>query len=85
MKKVAFILCFVSILSKPILYVKWLSGFPFCEVVILYSLLFQFKLHPFLHPFFLWLCLTYSLKKIETLSNSVDVRLVSCLIKWMIG
>ena len=24
----------------------------FCEVVILYSLVFQFKLHPFLHPFF---------------------------------
>ena len=46
-KEVAFIYVFVTILSKPILYVQWLAGFPFCEVVILYSLLFQFKLHPF--------------------------------------
>ena len=51
-KEVAFIYVFVTILSKPILYVQWLTGFPFCEVVILYSLLFQFKLLPFSHPFF---------------------------------
>ena len=51
-KGVTFIYVFVTILSKPILYVQWLAGFPFCEVVIVYSLLFQFKLHPFLHPFF---------------------------------
>ena len=52
MKEVAFIYVLVTILSKPILYVQWLAGFPFCEAVILYSLLFQFKLHPFLPPFF---------------------------------
>ena len=39
-KEVAFIYVFVTILSKPILYVKWLAGFPFCEAVILYNLLF---------------------------------------------
>ena len=52
MKEVAFIYAFVTILSKPILYVQWLAGFSFCKAVILYNLLFQFKLHPFLHPFF---------------------------------
>ena len=51
MKEMAFIYVFVTILSKPILYVQWLAGFPFCEAIILYNLLFQFKLHPFLHPF----------------------------------
>ena len=51
-KEVAFIYVFVTIFSKPILCVQWLVGFPFCEAVILYNLLFQFKLHPFLHPFF---------------------------------
>ena len=44
-KEVAFIYVFVTILHKPILYDQWLASFPFCEVVILYSLLFQFKLH----------------------------------------
>ena len=43
-KEVAFIYVFVTILSKPILYVQWLSGSPFWEAVILYSLIFQ-KLH----------------------------------------
>ena len=38
---------FVTILRKPILYVQWLAGFPFFEVVKLYSLLFQFNFHPF--------------------------------------
>ena len=46
-KEVAFIYVFVNILRKPILYVQWLAGFPFCEAVILYNLLFQFKLHLF--------------------------------------
>ena len=41
MKEVAFIYVFVTILSEPILYVQWIAGFPFCEAVILYSLLFQ--------------------------------------------
>ena len=52
MKEMTFIYVFVTILSKPILYIQWLADFPFCEAVILYSLLFQFKLHPFLHHFF---------------------------------
>ena len=52
MKEVAFNYVFVTILSKPMLCVQWLAGFPFFEAVILYNLLFQFKLHPFLHPFF---------------------------------
>ena len=65
MKEVAFILCFVSILNKPILYVQWLAGFPFCEVVILYSLLFQFKLHPFLHPFFFVVLLNLQVGKLK--------------------
>ena len=43
MKEVAFVFVFLTSLSKPILYVQWLAGFPFCEAVILYSLLFQFK------------------------------------------
>ena len=47
MKEVLFIYVFVTILSKLILYVQWLVGFPFCEAVILYNLLFQFKVHPF--------------------------------------
>ena len=46
-KEVAFIYVFVTILIKPILYVQWLAVFPFCEAVILYNLLFQFKLHFF--------------------------------------
>ena len=46
-KEVTFIYVFVTILSKPILYVQWLAGFPFYGAVILYSLLFQFKLHLF--------------------------------------
>ena len=58
-KEVTFIYIFVTILSKPIFYVQWLAGFPFCEAVILYSLLFQFKLHLF---FFLWFCLTCKLE-----------------------
>ena len=33
-------------------YVQWLSGFPFCEAVILYSSLFK-KLDPFCTHFFL--------------------------------
>ena len=57
-----YIYSFVNILSKPILYVQWLDGFSFCEVVILYNLLFQFKLHPFLHLYFLWFCLTCKLE-----------------------
>ena len=51
-KKVAFIYVFVTILSKPILYVQWLASFPFCEAVILYILIFQFKLHLFFFFFF---------------------------------
>ena len=58
-KEVAFIYVFVTILSNPILYIQWLAGFPFCEAVILYNLLFQFKLHPF---FFFWFCLTCKLE-----------------------
>ena len=57
-KEVAFIYVFVTILIKPILYVQWLAVFPFCEAVILYNLLFQFKLH----FFFLWFCLTCKLE-----------------------
>ena len=67
MKEVIFIYVFVTILSKPILYVQWLSGFPFYEVVILYNLFFQ-KLHPFFYflfyliLFIFCVCLAYSLK-----------------------
>ena len=57
-KEVTFIYVFVTILSKPILYVQWLAGFPFYGAVILYSLLFQFKLH----LFFLWFCQTCKLE-----------------------
>ena len=81
----AFIYVFVTILSKPILYVQWLAGFPFCEAVIVYNLLFQ-KLHPFLHPFFFFWCFALlAVWKIETLSNPVDVRLIPCLVQWMIS
>ena len=77
---VAFIYVFVTILSKPILYVQWLAGFPICEVVILYNLLFQFKLHLFFYGF-----AKPTSWKIETLSNLVDVRLMECLVEWMIS
>ena len=53
--------------------------FLFCETVILYNLLFQ-KLHPLFFVF----CLARGLK-IETLSNFIYARLVSCLIEWMIS
>ena len=48
MKEMTFIYVFVTILSKPIFFfVQWLAGFPFCEAVILYNLLFSIQIAPF--------------------------------------
>ena len=66
---------FVTILSKPILYVQWLASSPFWEAVILYNLIFQ-KIAPIFFVF----CLACSLKN-ETLSNSINVILVPCLVE----
>ena len=74
-----YIYVFATIFSKPILYVQWLAGFPFFEAVILYNLLFQFKLH----HFFVVLP-NLQVGKLK-LSNSVDVRLIPCLVEWMIS
>ena len=51
MKEVACIYVFVIILSEPFCDIQWLAGFPFCDAVILYNLLFQ-KLDPFCTQFF---------------------------------
>ena len=76
----AFIYVFVTILSKPIFfYVQWLGNFPFCEAIILYSLIFQN-----LHPFFMVLP-NLQLGKLKLSLNPVDVRLMPCLVEWMIS
>ena len=80
----AFMLCFciyalLLFCASPFCDVQWLAGSPFYKAVILYSLLFQ-NLDPFLQSNFLWFCLTCGLK-IEALSNSIDVRLVPCLVE----
>ena len=53
-KEVDFIFMFSLLLrASPFCDVHWLVGFPFCEAVILYSLLFQK-----LHQFFFFFCFT---------------------------
>ena len=82
-KEVAFIYVFVTILSKPILLclvARWFSfSFFFFEAVILYSLIFQ-KLYP------LFVVLpNLQVGKLKLCLNPVDVRLMSCLVEWMIS
>ena len=53
MKEVVFTFMFLFLfLASPFCDVQWLAGFPFCEVVILYILLFQ-KLDQFCTQIFL--------------------------------
>ena len=67
------------LLSKPFWYDQWLAGFPFGEAVTLYSLIFQ-KLHP------LFVVLpNLQVGNLKLCLNPVDVRLMSCLVEWMIS
>ena len=54
--------------------------FFFCEAVILYSLFFSNTA-----PNFFSVLPNLWFEKIETLSNSIDVRLVPCLAEWIIS
>ena len=53
--------------------------------LLYYTAYFFKKWTHFYTQFFFVFCLTCGLKKIETLSNSIDVRLVPCLVEWMIS
>ena len=64
-KEVAFIFVFLLLFwASPFCDVQWLPGFPFCEAVILYSLLFK-KLDPFCTLFFFVFCLTCGFEKLK--------------------
>ena len=75
-KEVSFIYVFVITFEQAILVC---AGFPFGEAVILYNLIFQ-KLHP------LFVVLpNLQVGNLKLCLNPVDVRLMSCLVEWMIS